>query len=149
MSATCAPFFAGGVGLFGINMKLQREVFAYPHDYFIEGQLAFTVAADANLLTVGDVQLAGVLRRHMDMPPGADHLRPQFNVACRADQQRAARILQLAGFANRCFDAEGKAVGAGDFQLRYRAGWAEDAHVGERALRPTTVTHSWAANCPG
>jgi hypothetical protein len=27
----------------------------------------------------------------MDMPPGADHLRPQFNVACRADQQRAGR----------------------------------------------------------
>ena len=64
-----AVFQSGGVGLFGINMKLQREVIAHPHDLFIEGQLAFAVAADANLLTVGDVQLAGILRRHMDMPP--------------------------------------------------------------------------------
>ena len=93
---TCAPFFAGGVGLFGIDVKFQREIVAHPYHHLIEGQLALAVAAHAHLLAVGHVQLASVLWREVDMAPGADHLGAQLHVAGGADEQGAAGIFQLA-----------------------------------------------------
>ena len=115
---------------------MARSPFGHPHLHAPKGQRSAGETGKAHFLAVFHPQPPGVRRGQMDMPLGGDNPVGQLHPAVPIAERNSGGARYVPRKAYRRTDAQGNAVGEGEFHLGMGAFGPQHHHVGKGTLRP-------------
>ncbi len=122
------------VAFIGVDVHRKGVARRDANDGVVEDRVTPIARADVDrdVIAIGDAEVFGIFRGHVDMAFGDDHTFFEIHFTFRAAEGALARALGIARFANWGGNAQGTGIGEAQFDLVAFADRAKDRKHGAR-----------------